>query len=159
MEPENLPLLILETGRALIDDAGSLIGSVVANKKLSDGRRTTILDVGVNLLFTAFWYEHKITPAQDFSQHTEVTSVYGPLCMNIDQIRESVSLPPMKRGDNVVISRIGAYNMTQWMQFITLRPRVVMIDTNGKVHLIRDNETNESITSLEKMPEHLKLKK
>jgi len=156
-EPENLPLLILETGRALIDDAGRLIGSVIANKKLSDGRRSTILDIGVNLLFTAFWYEHQITPAQDFSQHTEVTSVYGPLCMNIDQIRESVSLPPMKKGDNVVISRIGAYNMTQWMQFITLRPRVVMIDTKGKVHLIRDNESNSSITALEKMPEYLKL--
>ena len=159
IEPENLPVLILETGRALIDDAGSLIGSVIANKKLSDGRRTTILDIGVNLLFTAFWYEHKITPAQDFSQHTEVTSVYGPLCMNIDQIRESVSLPPMKRGDNVVISRIGAYNMTQWMQFITLRPRVVMIDTKEKAHVIRDHETNAAITSLERMPEHLKLKK
>jgi diaminopimelate decarboxylase len=158
IEPENLPLLILETGRALIDDAGSLVGSVIANKKLSDGRRSTILDIGVNLLFTAFWYEHKITPAQDFSQHTEVTSVYGPLCMNIDQLRESVSLPPMKKGDNVVISRIGAYNMTQWMQFITLRPRVVMIDTKGIVHIIRDKETNASITSLEKIPEHLKLK-
>ena len=156
MEPENLPLLILETGRALIDDAGSLIGSVVANKKLSDGRRTTILDVGVNLLFTAFWYEHKITPAQDFSQHTEVTSVYGPLCMNIDQIRESVSLPPMKRGDNVVISRIGAYNMTQWMQFITLRPNVVLIGMDEKPHLIRIRESLENMNSMERMPKHLK---
>jgi diaminopimelate decarboxylase len=65
----------------------------------------------------------------------------------------------MKKGDNVVISRIGAYNMTQWMQFITLRPRVVMIDTKGIVHLIREKETNSSITSLEKIPEHLKLNK
>jgi diaminopimelate decarboxylase len=79
--------------------------------------------------------------------------------MNIDQLRESVSLPPMKKGDNVVISRIGAYNMTQWMQFITLRPRVVMIDTKRNVHVIRNNETNASVTSLEKMPEYLKLNK
>ncbi|HHC80525.1 MAG TPA: diaminopimelate decarboxylase, partial [Flavobacteriia bacterium] len=32
---EDLPLLILETGRALIDDAGSLLGTVLANKRLA----------------------------------------------------------------------------------------------------------------------------
>jgi diaminopimelate decarboxylase len=158
IEPEHLPTLILETGRALIDDAGSILGTVLANKKLSDGRKATILDVGVNILFTSFWYEHKITPAQSFSQMTETTSLYGPLCMNIDQLRDSVTLPPMKKGDNVVISRIGAYNMTQWMQFITLRPRVVLIDMKGMVHVIRDNEKNDTITSLEKVPEHLLIK-
>lgn len=159
LDPENMPMLILETGRALIDDAGSLAGTVVANKKLSDGRHATILNFGVNVLFTAFWYEHKITPAQEFSQHSETTSLYGPLCMNIDQIRESVYLPALKKGDNVVVSRIGAYNMTQWMQFITLRPKVVLIDTKQNIHIIRQNETNKDVTGLESVPEHLKLKK
>lgn len=158
IEPDNLPLLILETGRALIDDAGSLLGTVIANKKLSDGRRSTIMDFGVNLLFTSFWYEHKITPTKDFSHHTETTAIYGPLCMNIDQLRDSISLPPLKKGDQVVVSRVGAYNLTQWMQFITLRPKVVMVDTNGKVHIIRQGETNEYINSLESTPEHLILK-
>lgn len=158
LDPEHMPMLILETGRALIDDAGSLAGTVLANKKLSDGRHATIADFGVNLLFTSFWYEHKITPSQEFTQHSETTSLYGPLCMNIDQIRESVYLPALKKGDNLVVSRIGAYNMTQWMQFITLRPKVVMIDTKGKVHIIRQNETNKDIVNLESVPEHLKLK-
>ena len=151
-----LPTLILETGRALIDDAGYLIGSVIANKRTSAGKRTTIIDVGVNLLFTAFWYEHKMTPAQPFTHYTETTQIFGPLCMNIDVIRENIDLPLLNKGDQVVISTIGAYNMTQWMQFITLRPNVVMIDTNETVHLIRENEKLESITSHEKMPEHLK---
>lgn len=158
LDPEHMPMLILETGRALIDDAGSLAGTVIANKKLSDGRHATIADFGVNLLFTSFWYEHKITPSQEFTQHSETTSLYGPLCMNIDQIRESVYLPALKKGDNLVVSRIGAYNMTQWMQFITLRPKVVMIDTKENVHVIRKNETNNDIVNLESVPEHLKLK-
>ena len=81
--------------------------------------------------------------------------MYGPLCMNIDVIRESISLPPLNKGDNVVVHRIGAYNMTQWMQFITLRPKVVMIDTNGKTHIIRESENNEYISKLEITPEHL----
>ncbi|HQK97602.1 MAG TPA: diaminopimelate decarboxylase, partial [Bacteroidia bacterium] len=90
---DELPLLILETGRALIDDAGFLLGSVIASKRLSDGRRATIMDFGVNILFTSFWYDHKITPAQEFSHHTEDMVVFGPLCMNIDVIRDSVNLP------------------------------------------------------------------
>ncbi len=154
--PDGLPLLILETGRALIDDAGSLAGTVIAIKKLSDGRRSTIVDFGVNILFTSFWYEHKITPAQGFTQYSETSCMYGPLCMNIDVIRESVTLPPLKKGDNLVVSRIGAYNMTQWMQFITLRPKVVMIDTNGNTHIIRNNESLSDIKGLESIPEHLK---
>jgi diaminopimelate decarboxylase len=156
IKQENMPLLILETGRALIDDAGSLLGSVLANKRLSDGRRSTILDIGVNILFTSFWYEHHITPAQPFSHHTEETAIYGPLCMNIDVIRENIVFPLLKKGDHVVINRIGAYNMTQWLQFITLRPNIVLIDQEGKTHIIRDQESMDLFKSLEKVPGHLK---
>jgi diaminopimelate decarboxylase len=152
---EDLPLLILETGRALIDDAGSLLGTVLANKRSSDGRRSMVMDFGVNLLFTAFWYNHLISPAQECSVYTEDTVMYGPLCMNIDVIRESINLPPLNKGDQVVVQRVGAYNMTQWMQFITLRPKVVMIDTKGNSHIIRESETNEYVTSLDKIPAHL----
>lgn len=156
IKPENMPLLILETGRALVDDAGYLLGTVIANKRLSDGRRATILDVGVNLLFTSFWYDHQLNPAQPMSEHTEETTIYGPLCMNIDIIKEAAVMPLLKKGDNIVISRVGAYNMTQWMQFIAMRPRVVMTGSDNKVHLIREAEKLETITSLEKVPEHLR---
>jgi len=155
--PQNkLPLLILETGRALIDDAAYLLGSVITNKRLSDGRRSTILDVGVNILFTSFWYDHKITPAQPFTQYTEDTVLYGPLCMNIDVVRENINLPLLNKGDQVVIHNVGAYNMTQWMQFITLRPKIVMIDLNHQVHVIRENETLQNLLELERVPDHLK---
>jgi len=156
IKPENLPLLILETGRALIDESGYLLGTVIANKRLANGRRTTIIDVGVNLLFTSFWYDHKLTPAQAFTNYTEDTTIYGPLCMNIDVIRENINLPLLNKDDHVVIHNIGAYNMTQWMQFITLRPKIVLIDLEGKTHVIRDSEDLESVASFEKTPEHLK---
>jgi diaminopimelate decarboxylase len=153
---DELPLLILETGRALIDDAGYLLGSVIATKRLADGRRATIMDFGVNILFTAFWYEHKITPAQEFSHHSEDMVLYGPLCMNIDVIRESVNLPLLNKGDNVVVHKVGAYNMTQWMQFIQMRPKIVMIDMKGQTHVIRNEENLESMLTQEVMPTHLK---
>ncbi len=156
ISPQDLPLLILETGRALIDEAGYLVGTVIANKRLTSGKRATILDIGINILFTSFWYNHKVTPAQEFTDYREDMELFGPLCMNIDVIRESIQLPSLKRGDHVVIQNVGAYNMTQWMQFITLRPKIVMISTDGQPYVIRDNETLEYINSMENMPEHLK---
>lgn len=153
---QELPLLILETGRALIDEAGYLLGTVVSNKRLADGRRATILDFGVNILFTSFWYDHRISPAQPFGQYTEDTVLYGPLCMNIDVVREYITLPPLKKGDQVVVHTVGAYNMTQWMQFITLRPAVVMTGKDQTVSTIRKRETMASIRQEEQVPGHLK---
>lgn len=153
---EELPTLFLETGRALIDDAGYLLGSVIAIKRLSDGRRATIMNFGVNLLFTAFWYNHRISPAQEISAQTEDMVVYGPLCMNIDVVRETINLPLLNKGDNVVVHRVGAYNMTQWMQFIQMRPKIVMIGMDGAPHIIRDHESLETMLRYEKMPSHLK---
>ena len=156
---EELPMLILESGRVLIDDAGYLLGSVIANKRLSDGRRATILDFGVNTLFTSFWYDHQISPAQEATQHTENMVLYGPLCMNIDVVRESINLPLLNPGDHVVVHKVGAYNMTQWMQFIMARPGIVLIDENGQPHSIRLPETLEYMETPELVPDHLKMDK
>ncbi len=156
LDPNEMPTLFLETGRALIDDAGYIVGSVLANKRLADGRRSMIIDTGVNTLFTSFWYEHEIYPAKEAGSHSEDTTIYGPLCMNIDIIRSAVKFPLLQKGDSYVIKRVGAYNMTQWMQFITLRPKIVLIDTKGETHIIRESETNESLTSHEKIPDYLK---
>jgi diaminopimelate decarboxylase len=154
--PQNdLPVLILETGRALVDDSGYLLGKVLATKRLTDGRRATVLDFGVNLLFTSFWYEHEVHPAFEVSEDVEETTLYGPLCMNIDVIRQNLSFPLLKKGDPVVVPRVGAYNMTQWMQFITYRPNVVLIDSNGKTHIIRKKEELETLTGNEHIPEGL----
>ncbi|MBK7213853.1 MAG: diaminopimelate decarboxylase [Bacteroidales bacterium] len=152
---EELPLLILETGRALIDEAGYMISTVIGNKRLASGSRSTIIDAGVNLLFTSFWYDHKVMPAQPFSLYREETLICGPLCMNIDIIRNSVSLPMLKKGDRLVIFNTGAYNMTQWMQFITMRPAIVLISSEGTVNLIRRKEDNDTLANQEVVPAYL----
>ncbi len=153
---DEMPTLILESGRVLIDDAGYLVTSVLANKRLSDGRRAIIIDAGVNVLFTSFWYKHKIIPAQPTTQFTENSSIYGPLCMNIDCIREEILFPSVKVGDLLVVYNVGAYNMTQWMQFITLRPNIVMIMEDGSTELIRKSENIDTITLNEIIPDKLK---
>ena len=157
IKPESLPLLILETGRALVDDAGYLVSSVIGTKRLSNGRRATIIDAGVNIMFTSFWYQHHVSPAQGASQYREDTTLYGPLCMNIDCLRDSVYLPVLSKGDQLVIHNVGAYNITQWMQFITYRPKVVLVDTNSIVQVLREPEDLNSIQERERIPEGLKI--
>jgi diaminopimelate decarboxylase len=156
IDPKKMPTLFLETGRALIDDAGYIAGTVLANKRLADGRRSTIIDTGVNLLFTSFWYDHEIVPTDEIGLHTEDTTIYGPLCMNIDIIRPSIKFPLLNKGDKYVIKRVGAYNMTQWMQFITFRPNIILIDMESKTHVIREKETQETLSSKENLPDYLK---
>ncbi len=149
---ENLPVLFLETGRALIDDAGYLLTTVLANKRSTHGRRTMVIDAGVNLLFTSFWYNLGIYPTKETSEHVEECTIYGPLCMNIDVIRDAINFPQVKVGDQLVVERVGAYNMTQWMQFITYRPNVVLIDLEGNTHIIRKKEALDSLQNFEMNP-------
>ncbi|MGD9931012.1 MAG: alanine racemase [Mangrovibacterium sp.] len=152
----NLPTLFLETGRALIDDAGFLLTTVIANKRSSNGRRNMVIDAGVNLLFTSFWYNLNIYTSKPASEYLEESTIYGPLCMNIDVIREAINFPHVKTGDQLVIERVGAYNITQWMQFITYRPNVILIDLNGKPHIIRKKENLETLKHAEVKPKNKK---
>jgi diaminopimelate decarboxylase len=149
------PRLLLETGRALVDEAGYLVATVVGNKRLADRRRAVILDAGVNILPTAWWYRHHVSPAQEVFGTAEPTVFFGPLCMNIDVVRDHVMFQPLRVGDRVVIRHVGAYNVTQWMQFITERPNVVMVSLKGEHGLIRKAETFETLTQQELVPEWL----
>jgi len=79
----------------------------------------------------------------------EETTSYWPLCMNIDVIRDAINFPHVKTGDQLVIERVGAYNVTQWMQFITYRPNVVLIDLEGKPRVIRKKEDLETLKGKE----------
>jgi len=151
-----LPKLYLETGRALIDEAGYLLTSVFASKRLPDGKKSYIVDAGVNLLYTAFWYNFNIFLDKRYEGLNEPSQINGPLCMNIDVIAENISLPPLDRGSILTIWPVGAYNITQSMQFIRYRPRVVLIDTDSNVHLIKEADDLDYVVEKEILPEFLK---
>lgn len=153
--PDRLPMLILETGRALIDDAGYLLTTVIGNKRLPNGARTLIVDAGVNLLFTSAWYKHDVMLSEDKEGMMEETVICGPLCMNIDVIRPAINLPVMDCGDVLVICPVGAYNVTQWMQFIRMRPAVVLVGETQVVDVIREAESLETVKNPEHIPERL----
>ncbi|THB71243.1 MAG: diaminopimelate decarboxylase [Gammaproteobacteria bacterium] len=149
------PLLILESGRSVVDDAEVLASSVVANKRMPDGRKAVVMDAGVNLMFTSFWYNHNVRPIRQLSGIPEDVVLYGPLCMNIDVMRHHISLPPVNVGDVLVFGPVGAYNNTQWMQFIEYRPNVVMVRESGEVNLVRAAEDLSVMIAQERLPKDL----
>lgn len=155
LRPGRFPKLIVEAGRAMIDEAGYLITTIRAAKRLPDGTRAYVADAGVNLLFTAFWYKMQIELEQDTGGMSEQSVIYGPLCMNLDVIEEGEMLPPLKRGARLIFSPVGAYNNTQWMQFIAYRPNVVLIGEGGDAEAIRKAEDLTDVTRRERLPDHL----
>lgn len=157
LRPGDKPKVYLESGRHMIDEAGFLITTTNASKRLPDGRKSYILDAGVNLLYTSTWYKYKVEVDRHINGMQQPSVLYGPLCMNIDVVDEGTMLPPLPRGCRLTISPVGAYNVTQWMQFIEYRPAIVMVTEQGKVEVIRERETLDDVTRLDRLPDHLSL--
>lgn len=158
LRPGDCPRLILETGRAMVDESACLITTVFASKRFPDGRKGYVVDAGVNALFTSFWYKFDVAIDREVSGLNETSTIYGPLCMNIDVIDEGSLLPPLERGTRLIFSPAGAYNNTQWLQFIEYRPNVVMVGESKTVDIIREAEDLSDIERREVLPERLKLK-
>lgn len=171
------PLLRLETGRHLVDEAGYLLTSVVAvkgihrqraeNEGLSardykeqliageDSKVNYIVDAGINLLYTSAWYRFEVRPSRLVNEPPMPSRIYGSLCMAIDVIRDHIDLPPLEVGDVLSVHPVGAYNLSQSMQFIAYRPAVVLITESGVPELIRAAETLEEVQRLERLPASL----
>ncbi len=152
------PTLILEPGRAIVDSAVQLLCSIVATKEIPDSGKAVVADGGVNLVPTAYWYDHKVSHVETNGENDgklEMVNVFGPLCMQIDVLRENVMLPPLKTGDPLVIGNVGAYCQTQSMQFIQARPATIMLGPDGP-EVIRRQETAADFFALDQVPKRLR---
>ncbi len=171
------PLLRLESGRFLVDEAGYLLSSVVAVKGMSrhvasstdltardykeqlllgaEPKVGYVIDAGVNLLYTGAWYQFGIRPSRRIDAPPVPSRIYGPLCMAIDVVREHIDLPPLRLGDVLSLHPVGAYNLAQSMQFIAYRPAVVLISEGGTPEVIRRQETLDDVQQAESLPARL----
>jgi len=165
------PILVLEPGRAIVDECMQLVSKIVSKKKDPEGGTNIVVDAGVNILPTAYWYnfEPKIANksnsvkknvtnnSSNGRRHSESVRIYGPLCMQIDSINETINLPSVNVGDTIVFSNVGAYNLTQSMQFIQTRPAVILLGPNGS-EVIRRKENWRDVFNLDTVPKRLSLK-
>ena len=139
-------MLIIEPGRLLIDESFSLISKVFSIKNIK-GINSIFIDAGVNIIPSAYYRKHKI---ETFSERPkELTDVYGPLCMQVDLIESGIELPKLEEGEILIIKTVGAYELSQSMQFIRGRPAVISISPSGEINLCRRKETYKEILQCE----------
>ena len=154
------PTLVLEPGRAIVDACTQIAGRIVGMKEIPGKNDAIILDIGVNLVPTACYYDHEVGTVdvgeeQQYRGLHRPYSIFGPLCMQSDLIRERALLPPVQIGEPLVIGNVGAYCHTQSSQFIQSRPATILLGKNGP-ELIRRRETWKDIFALDQIPPRLR---
>ena len=130
--------LIAEPGRALVAAAVDLVCSVVAVKRLEDGRRAVVVDAGTNHVAGALWQWPSVRSLED-GPPAGPAMVCGPLCLNIDILHPAADLPDVRPGELIVIEGVGAYAQSHATQFGDVRPAVIARD-HGRWTLARRRE-------------------
>jgi len=139
--------LVLEPGRALVNDASFLIVRVLAVKDYAQDGRWVIVDGGVNLMPSATHYYHNIIPYAIRKGRPWKVNVGGPLCMQTDYIGLRRSLPPLKEGDLLFVCNTGAYTISCSQVFMKTRAGAIIVD-HDKIEWALRPETVEHALAL-----------
>lgn len=151
--------LALEPGRAIVGNAGVLIGQVVYVKR-EGGKRFVIQDAAMNDLVRPAMYEayHGIWPVvsgeipadlANAPESMEPADVVGPVCESGDCFAKDRRLPDINRGDLIATFSAGAYGTVMSSNYNT-RPRGAEVLVDGDSYrLIRRRETVEDLVAAE----------
>lgn len=144
----NLPL-ILEPGRSLIGNTGSLLTTVEYIKQ-GEEKNFVIVDAAMNDLIRPSLYQayHNIINASPTTADKFVADVVGPICETGDFLAKDRTIAA-KAGDLLLIQSAGAYASSMASNYNT-RCRAAEVLVNGtEHHLIRQRETIDSLLATE----------
>lgn len=143
--------LILEPGRWLVADAGSLLTRVIRIKQTGD-RAFLVLDAGMNDFPRPSLYDawHEIVPAkEDPGAERTRYDIVGPLCEASDLFARDRELASVSPGDLLLIGQAGAYcsSMAGNYNSRPLIPEVVLEGDRWQV--ARRRQTLDDLIGLE----------
>ena len=144
----NLPL-ILEPGRSLIGNTGSLLTTVEYIKQ-GEEKNFVIVDAAMNDLMRPSLYQayHNIINASPTTADKFIADVVGPICETGDFLAKDRTIAA-KAGDLLLIQSAGAYASSMASNYNT-RCRAAEVLVNGtEHHLIRQRETIDSLLATE----------
>ncbi len=143
--------LLLEPGRFLIAQAGTLLAKVLYVKR-NGGKTFVITDAGMNDLIRPSLYQayHDIWPVvRDPKAGSAMVDLVGPVCESGDFFARNREMAAVKEGDLVAILDTGAYGMSLSSNYNS-RPRVAEVLVEGKkARLIRRRETMRDLVGPE----------
>jgi diaminopimelate decarboxylase len=138
---EDGPELIIEPGRALIDDTFELLTTV---SRLRGSSLEAIADAGQNIFSSCRFRRHNISHLSPRGREIGNWTVFGPLCMPSDCLGRDVELPELQPGDLLKLDYAGAYSLSQAWQFIRYQPAIIAFE-NESATLIRRRESAETL--------------
>ena len=166
-----MPKLILESGRYITANAGTLLSKVLLTKENAVTQNIAVLDVSFysDLIDTiaAHWYfESKLVNDIPEVEEMKEYELFGITNDSLDLIDPQKRIskcgetitPERKRifprslttGDLVLIMNAGAYSTCFNSNYcLYSKPPVILIDTEKKIHLIRKKQSHEDIVSNE----------
>jgi diaminopimelate decarboxylase len=155
--------LVLEPGRFIVGNAGTLVSRVVFTKS-TGGKHYVIQDAAMNDLIRPTLYDsfHRIWPVQPRSEVPERPEDYealipgtfpqdvvGPVCESGDFLAKGRNLPALQRGDLLATFSAGAYGMAMASNYNS-RLRAAEVLVTGRTHrLIRRRETYRDLVACE----------
>ena len=139
------PKMLMESGRFITGPHGCLVTTAINSK---DTYRKYI---GVDACMSALMrpalydaYHHIDVLGKEHAPKNEFYDVVGSLCENNDKFAVQRDLPAIADGDILVIHDTGAHGHAMGFQYNgRLRPKELLLRTDGTVELIRRAETVE----------------
>ncbi len=147
----------IEPGRFLVAQAGLLLARVQATKT-QGALRYALVDAGFHTLLRPAMYGayHEIAPIFPRRGEPRDVVIAGPLCESGDVLSQADQgiatrrLPPLERGDLVVVHDAGAYGASMASRYNSQPlPAEVLID-GGEARLIRARESFEDVIRCER---------
>ncbi len=138
--------LILEPGRVLVGNAGTLVTKVLY-LKTGEAKNFVIVDAGMNDLIRPSLYEahHEILPVEKRAGELFKADVVGPICESGDFLAKDREVMKPEPGDLLAVMSAGAYGFTMSSNYNS-RPRVaeVMVEEDS-YRVIRKRERYEDL--------------
>lgn len=156
--------ILLEPGRSVIADAGTLLTTVRNIKRRPEtGDVWLLTDAGFNLLLsmtTYKWYYHVVSASRADAQASTPYKIAGPLCDSGDvyfDIERGGKLPDYRKlpedvrpGELLALLNTGAYTIAQMFPYNGRPlPAVALIRENGGVSIIRRRDSYEDLLANE----------
>jgi diaminopimelate decarboxylase len=144
--------VLLEPGRAIIADAGILVGRVLYVKEQA-GQTYYITDTSMTELIRPALYKatHEVVPLKEAKGGTKTIQLAGPVCETSDMLAHDIALPAMQTNDYLALLTAGAYGMVMSSNYNarTRPPEVVISEDGNRWHVARPRETWDDLIRAE----------
>lgn len=141
--------LVLEPGRSLIGNAGTLLTRVEFVKHNED-KNFVIVDAAMNDLMRPALYQayHHIENAENSTVEPFEADIVGPICETGDFLAQNRTIAA-RAGDLLLVRSAGAYASSMASNYNT-RPRAAeVLVSGGEARLVRPRETLEHMLAAE----------